>query len=303
MKLNNQQVSVVIPTRNRKDELRVAIQSILKQTVQPEIIVLDDASTDGTSEMMRNEVSMVQLVRSEQSLGAWTQRNIGTKLSNHSIVISVDDDTEFVNPTIIEQTLKLFDHPRVAVVTIPFVNINSSPKIIQQAPNNAGIYVTNTFIGLGFAFRKDIYNKFNGFRDNLWMGGGESDLSIRMLEKGYVVRLGNAEPIHHFYSPKRESDLRFQIKCRNHILLPWLNAPTLTLPFHLIGTIFNNLRFGWQTGRFFLSLKGLAIGFRSIFSEWSSREPVSIKTYRLFRKLRKRGPMKLQDIENILPHL
>jgi len=180
-------VSVVIPTRNRKEELRVAIHSILKQTVQPEIIVLDDASTDGTSEMIKNEFLMVKFVRSEKSLGAFTQRNIGTKLASNSIVMSIDDDIEFVDSTTIENTLKLFDHPRVAIVTIPHININSSTKIIQKAPDSKSIYITNTFMELGYIYRKDIYNKFNGFKENIWMGGGGSDLSIRMLDKGLYL--------------------------------------------------------------------------------------------------------------------
>ena len=44
--------SVVIATRNRKNELRRAIASVVRQTDPVEVIVIDDGSTDGTSEMV-----------------------------------------------------------------------------------------------------------------------------------------------------------------------------------------------------------------------------------------------------------
>ena len=55
--------SVVITTKNRQDELRVAIQSALKQTAHVEIIVVDDGSTDSTAEMVRREFPGVRLIR------------------------------------------------------------------------------------------------------------------------------------------------------------------------------------------------------------------------------------------------
>ena len=77
-----QHVSIVIPTRNRKDELRIAVRSVLKQTVQPELIVLDDASTDGTAKMIQTDFPMVKFVRSEKSKGPTAQRNYGTKIAS-----------------------------------------------------------------------------------------------------------------------------------------------------------------------------------------------------------------------------
>jgi GT2 family glycosyltransferase len=61
--------SLVIPTRNRRRELRELFLSVQKQTVPLEIIVMDDASTDGTSEMMRSEFPAVGLERSDVTGG------------------------------------------------------------------------------------------------------------------------------------------------------------------------------------------------------------------------------------------
>ncbi len=298
---SDQSVSIIIPTRNRKEELRVALRSVLKQTVHSEVIVLDDASTDGTAEMMEEEFPEVKLVRSEKSIGGAGQRNLGTKLAKNSIVVSIDDDMEMPNSSTIEQTLKYFSHPRVWLVTIPYINVNKGPEVYQQAPDEDHISVSFRFGAGGYAVRKDNFLSLNGYRECLFMDGEELDLSIRMLEKGYVVRLGNAEPIHHFFSPKREGNERFIIKCRNHLLIPIFNVPIYCLFIHLVGTTFNNLRHGWRSKRFFLSFKGVLLGVTSIIKEWSYREPVSLRTYILFRKLRKKGSIALDDIEYLLP--
>lgn len=297
------ETTVIIPTKNRKDDLKIALNSLIKQNVELEIIVLDDGSTDGTDDMIKIEYPTIKLIRSDQSLGSAVQRNIGTKLASNPIIISIDDDVELQDEFTIEQILNHFDHPRVGVVTIPFININIGPKVFQEAPNNKGISITNTFIGLGYAYRKDIYLRLNGFRDIIYMEGEESDLSLGMLEKGYVVRLGSTKPIHHFYSPKRENDLRFLLKCRNHVIIAWFNDPIFYLIIHLIRDSFNCLILGLSSGRFLLALRGLLKGFGLIFSEWSSRNPVSLSTYKLFRELRKRGAINLCDIEKRLSPL
>jgi len=54
-------ISVLIPTFNRKDLVTRAIQSVVNQTFQPfEIIVIDDGSTDGTSEFIKTEFPQIK---------------------------------------------------------------------------------------------------------------------------------------------------------------------------------------------------------------------------------------------------
>src|SRR5207247_2927276 len=100
------------------DELRAAISSALRQSVQPEVLVTDDAWTDGTAQMVRAEFPAVRLERSADSVGYIVQRNRAARLASSAILFSLDDDAQFGSADTVEKTLGEFDHPRVGAVAI-----------------------------------------------------------------------------------------------------------------------------------------------------------------------------------------
>jgi glycosyltransferase involved in cell wall biosynthesis len=87
-------VSVVIPTRNRRRRLCVALRSALaQQAVALEVVVVDDGSQDDTSEMVRGLAdARVRLVRHESPLGESGARNRGIAEARGRWVAFLDDD-------------------------------------------------------------------------------------------------------------------------------------------------------------------------------------------------------------------
>ncbi len=68
-------ISVIIPTFNRRQTLDRAIDSILSQTYQPyEIIVVDDGSTDGTADWLSANYSSLQIIQ-QSNKGVSSARN------------------------------------------------------------------------------------------------------------------------------------------------------------------------------------------------------------------------------------
>jgi glycosyltransferase involved in cell wall biosynthesis len=88
------QVSVVIPTRNRKDLVVRAVACALAQVdVQPDVIVVDDGSTDGTSSALRESFGeRVRIVRNARSTGVGAARNAGIREASATWVAFLDDD-------------------------------------------------------------------------------------------------------------------------------------------------------------------------------------------------------------------
>src|SRR4051812_33725473 len=103
--------TILIVTHNRRDELRRALTSAREQEGDNEILVLDDASTDGTAEMVAREFTEARLVRTEESYGCIGQRNRGAELARAPIIVSLDDDAVFTSPQTVRQTLEDFDDP------------------------------------------------------------------------------------------------------------------------------------------------------------------------------------------------
>lgn len=86
-------VSVVIPTYNRASDLPGAIDSVLAQTYDPiEIVVIDDGSTDQTSEVVSTYETDIKYHRFEQNQGANAARNMGIELADGKYVAFLDTD-------------------------------------------------------------------------------------------------------------------------------------------------------------------------------------------------------------------
>lgn len=88
-----ERVSIVMPTRNRASLLRRALKGVQAQTLwHKEIVVVDDASTDGTLAMIASEFPRVKVVRHRISRGASAARNSGVAVATGDWIFFHDDD-------------------------------------------------------------------------------------------------------------------------------------------------------------------------------------------------------------------
>ncbi|MBU1909324.1 MAG: glycosyltransferase, partial [Verrucomicrobia bacterium] len=89
-------VSICIPTRNRKDALIVCLESCLAQDYRPlEIIVYDDASTDGTSGEVKRLFPEILCISTKERVGQAGLRDRGFRDCHGDFVFSLDDDAYF----------------------------------------------------------------------------------------------------------------------------------------------------------------------------------------------------------------
>jgi glycosyltransferase involved in cell wall biosynthesis len=98
-------VTVYIPTKNRKDVLAKAVDSVLQQTYQDiEVIVVSDGSTDSTADFLQQKAAIdnrLKFFLKEKSEGAPAARNLAIKSATGDFITGLDDDDEFL-PTRIE---------------------------------------------------------------------------------------------------------------------------------------------------------------------------------------------------------
>src|SRR5215218_1885574 len=85
-------VSVVVITRNRRDDLLVNVPRLLALPERPPIIVVDNDSTDGSSDAVRNRFAEVHVEPLDRNAGA-AGRNVGVALATTPYVAFADDDS------------------------------------------------------------------------------------------------------------------------------------------------------------------------------------------------------------------
>ena len=104
-------ISVVIPTFNRISLVARAIDSALKQSLNPyEIIVVDDGSDDGTSEMIQNKYKSIKLIQ-QQNNGVSAARNNGIKHAKGDWIALLDSDDEWIEKKLENQVDRLIKTP------------------------------------------------------------------------------------------------------------------------------------------------------------------------------------------------
>ena len=100
-------ISVVIPTFNRRQTIGRSIDSILNQTLFPsEIIVVDDGSTDGTSDYIQSNFPSIRLLQ-QSNKGVSSARNMGIRSSNSDWVALLDSDDEWFPKKLEKQVMTL----------------------------------------------------------------------------------------------------------------------------------------------------------------------------------------------------
>ena len=117
-------ITIVIPTHNRVDDLRRALQSVYTQTILPdEIIIIDDGSTPAVPETIFEGCPLeirAKLLCNKISHGANNARNRGLREALGEIVVFLDDDDEFLSQKI-ERVKQVYDETKADVIYHPAI--------------------------------------------------------------------------------------------------------------------------------------------------------------------------------------
>lgn len=294
------EATIVIVTRNRKEIAKAAVESALAQRGDVEVILMDDGSTDNTFEFIKEQFPSVRIYRSEVQEGYIVHRTRSAELALSPVIVSIDDDAVLVGADVIQNTLRMFDDPRIGAVAIPHFNFfvdGSNAPWWPPLPDGRR-YVVSSFIGTAYALRVNIFKQLGGFHNDLFHWGEETEFCQRLYGAGYAVRLANSGLVHHFphavagkYSRKVNRYI-----LRNIILSAWMNAPLLYL-FPAIGAAL--LRAIWRALRgqsALASAEGFGMAIAAILRGKSPRRPISSTRYQTWLRIRNRRIVPFDEI-------
>jgi hypothetical protein len=218
-------VSVVIPTYNRIEKLKRLLNSILKSDYRDfEIIVIDDASSDGTYAEVKKLYPMVRLFRNSKPLLVSHCRNIGLWKSLGYFVFFVDDDNVVDSTTVSSLVETLTSQKDVAIVA-PLMFYLNDPKRIWCAGVTRSLVTSKTTIRdqnicgkshfdiiesedfpNAFMVRKSIAKKLCGFDYKAFpIHYEEADFGARVRLNGYKIILNPQAKIWHDISVRTQN--------------------------------------------------------------------------------------------------
>lgn len=285
---NRPSATVVITSKDRASLLRNAIESVLRQTIKCEIIVVDDGSRDCTGTLIPQLFPTVNFVRNETAMGIIAARNQAFDLISSEIVFTLDDDAVFGIPTGVEQVLKCFKHPEVGIVAISLVDhVNgvANPPRLPILETSEDLVVACDFSGGANAIRYDLLRSVGGYTGS-GRQGEERGLHLRLLDIGYLICVAPNVHIDHYPQPS-ESKRILYFSCRNSILFGIQFVPFPAIVVHLCATAVNHFRLGWKQKELVEFLRGLFHGFSEGMRSVTLRKPVRYRTYRIYRMLLK----------------
>ena len=167
-------ISVVIPTFNRISLVARAIDSVLKQSLNPyEIIVVDDGSDDGTSEMIQNKYKSIKLIQ-QQNNGVSAARNNGIKHAKGDWIGLLDSDDEWTGKKLENQVDRLIKTPEYDFCHTNEIWIRNGVRVNQRKKHEKyGGYIFDKCLDIcrispsSVLFRKNILDHVGWFDDQL----------------------------------------------------------------------------------------------------------------------------------------
>ena len=209
-------ISVVIPVRNRQDMISRCIASALEQTHPPaEIILVDDASSDRTREVVRQKFqSLVHLVTLPVPAGAQVARNKGIREASGTWIAFLDSDDEWL-PTKLEKQVDALKQAGSDPFTVVYTNgtfVNGGRQTTQRVIVDP-IAGSNSFPDLlkrsGPLFQsmlvsKEALQKID-YLDEAVPAYQEWDTSIRLSRHCEIVYIDEALFLYHRHAGERIS--------------------------------------------------------------------------------------------------
>jgi glycosyltransferase involved in cell wall biosynthesis len=215
----NPKVSICVPTYNRKDYLRETLDSIFAQTYKDyEVVVVDDGSTDGTAEMLKQSNYPVRYYWQKNS-GDAAARNKMIKLAKGEFVTFIDSDDLLMHDAVDRMVNVMEAEGGEVIVYGPYLRIDQKGHVYGRFKRRlysgyvAKYLFQNIFVcSCGSMFPKKVLEMADGFDISLPVCS-DYDLWLRLSLKYRFIAL--AEPT---FKRRRHTGNLSVLSTENHII-------------------------------------------------------------------------------------
>lgn len=232
-------VTVVVATRDRARRLGEALDRLLALPEAPPVVVVDDASTDATPEVLRARAcDRLTALGTRRSLGA-VARNLGVRQAVTPYVAFCDDDSAW-EPGALTRAADLFDASPCtgALAGSVLVGPDRRPDPLDavlarsplpDAPGASGPTVLG-FLACAAVVRVEAFRRAGGFSPVLGFGGEERLLALDLAAAGWTCSYAAEVVARHLPEPGPDRSGRELLLARNDLLTVGLRRPARRVP-------------------------------------------------------------------------
>ncbi|MCF6522668.1 glycosyltransferase family 2 protein [Streptomyces sp. JJ36] len=240
-------VSVVVITHDRRESLLRTLDRLAALPERPPVLVVDNASTDGTADAVARHHPGMRLLRCPENLGA-VGRNLAARQVTTPYLAFCDDDTWWEPGSLARAAGLLDPRPRLAGVTARIVvqpRGTEDPVVreLRDSPLRGPSWLPGpplgSFLAAATVLRTDAFRAAGGFSPRLRLGGEEELLAADLLDRGWWLAYAEELTVHHAPSARDSTARRIQ-GLRNTLWFCWLRRPAgaaLRRTWHLARTV------------------------------------------------------------------
>lgn len=264
MRTKQTKVSIVITSFNRKKSVLRLLECVYRHVADPdkEIILVDNASTDGTVEALKRKYPQVILLENKENKKAVPARNQGFKLSKAKYILSIDSDNTFKEDIVSTLTKEMEKDKRIGMIG-PLMLYYKHPKRVFYAGAKISPLTSITrykttkkdFVGQFkeneetghvpncFMFRRKVLREAGYMDEDYLMSYGESDFAEKIRRAGYKIVFTPKTIVYHDVPLLRKEDpsycgyrtaMRAYFFARNKLVYMKKTSPFLIFLFFLL---------------------------------------------------------------------
>jgi GT2 family glycosyltransferase len=242
--------TVVIPNWNGMQHLQMCLEALRAQTFSDfETIVVDNASTDGSIDYLRNQWPEVRLIELSSNLGFPAAVNAGIRASSSEYVVLLNNDTR-AEPTWLETLVRTMDdHPNFSFGSSKLLRLDT-PSVIDSAGHyyslwlGAGLNVGESDDAGRFAqrawvfgtcaaasiYRRSLFADIGEFDEDFFFAHEDVEFDLRANVAGHRCLLVADAVVYHKRGGSHEVSSELDLMgIRNRLWLAGKNLPPLAL--------------------------------------------------------------------------
>lgn len=213
--MRKNELSIIIVSFNTKKLLKQCLDSLQTHCSQAQIIVVDNASRDGSPQMVQEEFPEVRLVQSDKNLGFAKANNLGIAQATGEYILLLNSDTVVIDDTLQKCLDYMKENPALGAASPALLGADGIEQVCQyHLPTFQGYLREALWLdahtkkdathakwlaGTALMIRRVALNEIGGLLDDShFMYWEDADISMRLLKNGWKLGVYQQGHIIHY---------------------------------------------------------------------------------------------------------